>query len=130
MPPFLLVGFSAAVRPAIGLAVLELFWYLMEKTPLAFLTGDWLYAIKFGLFFWAGWIVLKHGGALVDAAIAGAFAGLAVEVSDLILDMVLYRGYGLGYWIGDFIKWIIIAAIVAAIGFFIAKSRQAPPPTV
>lgn len=118
---------SAAKKPAIGVVILEVLWYLFEKIEfLSFLAGDFLFIIKFGLLFWAGWLVLKLGGVLMDAALAGAFTGLVVEVVDFILYSIFYPGTsgGLFYWIKDFIIWIIIAAVIGIIGFFVAQARQ------
>jgi hypothetical protein len=126
MPNFSL-AFSSALKPIIGLAILEAVWYLIELTPFSFLAGDWLYLVKFALFFWAGWQAVKLGGALIDALAAGALAGLAVEIIDFILSSLLYPGdHSLLYWLENFIIWIVIAAVVAAIAFFIGKKKSAP----
>ena len=126
MPTSLLLAFSAIKKPAIGVIILEVFWYGIEKISwLSFMAGDFLYLIKFALFCWVGWIVFKGGGELMDAIKAGVLMGVITELVDFILASILYSGYySFAYWVKDAFTWILIPVILSAAVFYIAKNKM------
>jgi hypothetical protein len=122
------LAFLAAKLPIIGLLILELLWYGFEQvSALSFLAGDYLYIVKFGLFFWAGYKATQVSNfKLTVALIAGALSAIAVGIIDFILSAIFYPGSmgGFGYWFWDCIKWAIYGAITAGVGHYVASYRR------